>query len=210
MTYVDLLGDPSSFYESSGRPSGVVKPGIVVVILGLTSGLTSYLITSQITTAVSGTVETFLWAGVGVNMVLSIASQVGMWVFVTGVFYTISWYAFDGEGDFHDLFSAVGWGFVPQIPGNLLALFFTYYTLQSVEVPESVSSLQSFAGQVQSHPLMILGSLVSLAFILWSCALWVFAVSRVRNVSLRQATLTVGAPAALFVAYRLFQITSAL
>lgn len=119
------------------------------------------------------------------------------WLLYTVAFHLIS-VVFEGEGGFTRTLALVGWGFVPVLIEAVIDLAIDYYQFQivGVDVPEEVTlgTIQEISQQSQQTELMILSGILGVLATLWSGYLWVYAVKHARNLTRRQATLTVAVP----------------
>ncbi|NLM81743.1 MAG: YIP1 family protein, partial [Candidatus Methanoculleus thermohydrogenotrophicum] len=55
-------------------------------------------------------------------------------------------------------------------------------------------------------PLTQIAGLLGILFILWSANIWIFGLKYARNLSTRDAVLTVGIPAGLYLAYQIYTL----
>ena len=59
---------------------------------------------------------------------------------------------------------------------------------------------------ITENPMMWLSSLIGMLFMLWSANIWVFGLKHARNLSTRNAVITVAIPVAAYLAYSVWQL----
>ncbi|PXF58208.1 MAG: hypothetical protein C4B59_13765 [Candidatus Methanogaster sp.] len=110
------------------------------------------------------------------ELVIGLITPFIWWFLCTGAFYALSAFI-GGVGSFKRVLEFTGYGFIPQI---LSAIFNTViiYTLLPL-----LASLPQF--------IMYVIAVIGLLLLLWSVAIWVFAVKHSRNLSTQYALFIV-------------------
>ncbi len=105
------------------------------------------------------------------------------WFFVTVLFYILSLF-FHGTGTFSRCLEVVGLGFLPQIIGNCVILVITFLF---------------FGAPVMMFYQRIMTMAVLILFGIWSAYCWIYGIKQAQQLSLRNATISVGLPVLIYV-----------
>jgi len=119
----------------------------------------------------------------GIVAIISLLTLFILWLLCTGVFYVISIF-FGGEGSFKRCLEFVGYGFIPLI----VLLWIRPVILLTLPATIDFSSVYSIIG---------------IFLMLWSANIWIFGIKHARNLSVRNALITVGVPVGLYLLYRI-------
>ncbi|RZN31210.1 MAG: hypothetical protein EF813_12555 [Methanosarcinales archaeon] len=119
----------------------------------------------------------------GIVAIISLLVVFIMWLLCTGVFYIISIF-FGGKGSFKRCLEFVGYGFIPMI----VLLWIRPIIVITLPPTIDFSSVYTILG---------------ITILLWSANIWIFAVKHARNLSARNALITVGAPVGLYLIYNI-------
>jgi len=130
-----------------------------------------------------------------------------MWGVVAIVFYALST-AFGGTGSLKRTLEFVGYGYLPQIFGNIVNAAIMYVYVSGVRLPTVTdpAMIAEVTAQLMRDPLVQIAGVVGILFFLWSANIWVFALRYARGLSARNAALTVGIPVALYVLYTAYTL----
>lgn len=209
-----LLSDPDSFFRDRRSDPSLKGPVAVVAALALVSGLAAALqfrVLSQLFADLDA--GTILLVAQVVTLAVSLVGPFVAWLLYAGVFHAIS-VVFSGEGSFSTTLALVGWGFVPSVFGSVVGAAVNVYrfNVRGVEVPAEITqaSMQQFQRQLQSGPLVAVSAAVGILFTLWAAVLWTYAMKHARDLSLRDAALTVALPALVGVALSVRTLLTAL
>ena len=177
-----LLFNPDLFFSEKLKNEVDLKyPALIVlvtsIILILTTSLTSngrslfYVVGSGIVNAYLG------------------------WVFITLIFYLIS-LVFKSSGSFKRTLEFVGYGFVPLIFGHVINLIVRFILRNSYDIShnESTTLFKNYLELLTHNPLLQMATIIGFLFGLWSFYINVYAVMHARNLSKRNAFLTVVIP----------------
>lgn len=211
-TIGELLFRPDAFFSGRMGKEGNLKKAALIVLTGaIFAGVLAYLIGTL-------TAQIFSGVGGGIGEIVAVSSAAGgiltffiSWIMVSAVLFIVSM-VFKGKGKFSDTLSAVGFGALPQVFGAVDSLALAFMYLPRVHVP-SVGSMEN-AEQIQAavrafmhDPAMVeftrLSAVVSALFLVWSSNIWIFGIRDARNLSLRNAVVTVVVPVAIYIAYSL-------
>ncbi len=133
------------------------------------------------------------------------------WIIFTGILYLIS-SLFNSKGSFKRTLEFVGYGFVPQIFGGIVNFFVMYYLLPSVPISSQNPQLfsESFSQALANNPLSFASEIFVILCFLLSANIWTFALVHARNMSTKNAILTVGVPVGLTLAYQIYSLIGGL
>lgn len=202
-----LLFDPNSFFREKARNNVDFKyPVLIILVVAIISMVSSFLVMSQFSGLSPSDAGSYVAAG-------AIVFGIVGWLFVTflywlvlaGIFYLIS-YIFDSKGSFKRTLEFVGYGFLPQIFSGLIGVVITYWLTASMDFslqdPELIS--KSMMEMLSNNPLYYVSQAVGILFLLLSAYIWVFALLHARNLSMKNAIITVGVPVGLYIVYMVY------
>lgn len=187
---VDALTDPASFFEREAADPELRGPTIVVgtvAILGLLAAIPTLQATMA---AVPRGARGFVVVGAIVGMVFGLVVPFVVWLVYALLFYALS-ALFGGEGEFRDLFAMVGWGFGPRALAALVSGVVTFVLLPSGGFGDPAAASQ-FARDVATSPLGLANRVFGLLMTLWAAWVWTHVVAEAREISRRNAAITVG------------------
>ena len=194
-----VLTDPDTFFEDrAAEPQLLVPISIVAayIVLRIAAGLPFILLIE----ADLLLVLSYGIIGLGlVNVVIGFFA----WFIFAGVFQVLS-YLFGGSGSFRRTFTIIGWGFLPLLAGKFLMVIAVSIAAQEAPaIPlqtseQMVKQMRAVTLQYRDGPTILIASLVSAAMSIWSGYIWVFAVKHTRDLSTREALITVVVPGVLF------------
>jgi hypothetical protein len=207
----EMLFRPDTFFRKWSAEEGSLKISAVIVLIGgIISAVFGYLVSSIYANMFAG-------AGEGIASLLGIIGGVSAffgflimwWVVLAGVFFILSRF-FKGEGDFKRVLEVVSFGLIPVIFGSLVSLALSFYYMPQVRVPVLKSltdptAVQSAMQKVLLDPaykeFMLVTAVISVIFIVWSANIWIFGMKYARNLTLKNAALTVGIPVGIYIIY---------
>jgi len=215
---VNILIHPNAFFQDASAEKESLKiPGLIVLILGIISAVSAYLIGSLTAEMMAGIIP-------GMESIIAISTVLGafvgiflFWVIWTGVFYLISSF-FKGQGTFKRSLEFVGYGYLPQIFGVILTILVALQYLPRVVVPRITSAaaqdpqaIIDATNALMHDPAMRemiqVASLISIVFLLWSANIWIAGMKSARQLSDRDAALCVGIPVVAYILYIIFTMT---
>jgi hypothetical protein len=200
---LQVLTNPNGFFKEKITEEIEWKnPLIIMAFMAVVGTITIY--TTMMSTLQSfidmdflGTVGQVIM--VGILAIGSIIGVIFVWILYTGIFYVIS-VIFNGEGDFKRLMEFVSYGFIPNIAGSLVSAYYTSKVFSNIDFA-SVTDPQAMQDMIYADPSMKIATALGIIFTLWSANIWIFGLQYARNLSLKNAAITVGVPIGLSVLY---------
>jgi len=210
--FIRVLLDPGRFFEErmQGEP-GLKIPALIVLVYGLIGAVAAALTVNVIIAILPAEAQAFGAIGVAFAAVSAIVVGFLAWIICAAVFYIVSM-LFRGEGTFTRTLEFTGYGLLPLIFGGIIGSAFSYQIISNLTIPpvtnpEQIAEVsESLAGTIAADPLTQIAGLVGILFVLWSANIWIFGMKYARNLSTRDAALTVGIPVALYIAYILITL----
>ncbi|WP_135362896.1 Yip1 family protein [Halosimplex halophilum] len=194
-----LLTDPDGFFRRQGSDASLKGPLVVilaVVAVDVVAAVLQSRFMSQLFEG-AGAAGGLVTALQAFTYVFVVAGPFVVWLLYAGLFHAIS-VVFGGDGAFSTTLSFVGWGFVPSVVGSVASAAINYYrfNVRGIDVPAEITqeSMQQFNRALQTGPLVALSAAFAIVFTLWSAFLWTFALKHARDLTVRQAALTVAGP----------------
>ena len=203
----NLLFDPNSFFREKSRNNVDFKyPILILLVTAIIAMVSNFLVMNQF----SGLLPSDMSSSIStIAIVFGIAGGlIGTflyWFLLTGILYSIS-YVFDSKGSFKRTLEFIGYGFVPQIFSSLIGVVITYKLTASVDFSSLDSQLitQSMEQMFSNNPLFYTSQIIGILCLLLSAYIWVFALLHARNMSFKNAALTVGIPVGLSIVYQIY------
>lgn len=210
----EVLINPNAFFAARLKEAVRLKvPLLIVLLSGLISGFGAYIIAgvtiemlrealppeAQSIAATVGGISAFVGA---VIMTLL------MWVVFAALFFGISW-LFKGTGSFKRTLEVVGYGYLPTIFSGIIGAVIMYQFVATAQIPyltDPTELAEVVRRWIVENPMMRLSSLIGILFMLWSANIWVFGMKHARNLSIRNAVITVAIPIAAYLAYSVWQL----
>jgi len=211
---LEVLTNPDKFFETRKKGEESLKlPVFVVLISGIIGGISAFLSSSIMIEAMAKTLPpeaqgfmSFMPIGSAIGAV--IASFIA-WLIIAAVFFGISC-IFKGEGKFKRTLEFVGYGYIPTIIGGLISAVLVYNFVTTVHIPPITitdpTEIQEVITPLMKSPMLMLSSVVGILFMLWSANIWVFGLKHARNLSTRNALITVAIPVAAYILYSVYQM----
>lgn len=203
----NLLFDPNSFFREKSRNNVDFKyPVLIILVIAIIAMVSSFLVMKQFSGMFPSDMGSYVSAAaIAFGIVGGLFGTFFYWFILTVIFYSIS-YVFDSKGSFKRTFEFVGYGFAPQIFSGLIGIVITYWLTASVDFssqdPELIT--ETITQMYSNNPLFYASQAVGILFLLLSAYIWVFALLHARNLSIKNAALTVGIPIGLYVIYRVY------
>jgi len=211
---LEVLTNPDKFFETRKKGEESLKlPVFIVLISGIIGGISTFLSSSIMMEAMAKTLPpeaqgfmSFMPIGSAIGAV--IASFIA-WLIIAAVFFGISC-IFKGEGKFKRTLEFVGYGYIPTIIGGLISAVLVYNFVTTVQIPPITitdpTEIQEVITPLMKSPMMLLSSAVGILFMLWSANIWVFGLKHARNLSTRNALITVAIPVAAYILYSVYRM----
>lgn len=210
----EVLINPNAFFVA--RLKDVVRlkvPLLIVLLSGLISGFGAYIIAgvtiemlrealppeAQGIAATVGGISAFVGAVIVTLL---------MWVVFSAIFFAISW-LFKGTGTFKRTLEVVGYGYLPMIFSGIIGAVLIYQFVATAQIPQVTDPAEMaevVTRWITENPMMWLSSLIGMLFMLWSANIWVFGLKHARNLSTRNAVISVAIPVLVYIAYTVWQL----
>lgn len=186
----EALTRPAAFFEAEAEDPGLLQPAIVVGVVAIFGAIASFPTLQTTLGTVPEGAQVFVLVALVFGLLIGLVTPYVIWLVYALLFYGIS-ALFDGEGEFRDLFAMTGWGFAPRIIASLASAAATFILLPSggFQSPEAAAQ---FAQELATSPIGIASEVVGLLMTLWAAWVWTYAVAEARNLSVRDAAITVG------------------
>lgn len=210
--FLRVLLDPGRFFEArmQGEPSLKI-PALIALVIGLIGAVSTIPMMDLTMAMLPAEMQ-----GLGVLM-MAISAAVAFvggflaWIIYGFVFYIVSM-IFKGQGSLKRTLEFTGYGLIPQVLGGIIGTYFSYRLLSGLHIPPMTSPEQmvefseNLVTILTTSPLAQIAAIVSILFIVWSANIWIFGMKHARNLSTRDAVLTVGIPVGLYILYMLITI----
>ena len=209
---LEVLANPNKFFEMRKKGRENLKiPVFIVLISGIIGGISAFLSSSMMIEAMSKTlppeVQSFMsFMPIGSAIGVVVFSFI-IWLIIAAVFFGISC-IFKGEGKFKRTLEFVGYGYIPTIIGGLISAVLLYNFVTTVQIPTITdpTKINEVITPLMKSPMMLLSSVISILFMLWSANIWVFGLKHARNLSTRNALITVAIPVAAYILYSVYRM----
>ncbi|MCW3130954.1 MAG: YIP1 family protein [Methanophagales archaeon] len=211
---LEVLTNPNKFFETRKKGRENLKiPVFIVLISGIIGGISAFLSSSIMMEAMAKTLPP---EAQGFMSFMPISTAIGavifsfiIWLIVAAVFFGISC-IFKGEGNFKRTLEFVGYGYIPTIIGGLISLVLVYNFITTVQIPAITTTdptkIKEVIAPLMKSPMMMLSSAVGMLFMLWSANIWVFGLKHARNLSTKNALITVAIPVAAYILYSVYRM----
>jgi hypothetical protein len=195
----NVLTNPDQFFaELSAKDTKLMTPFIIVLVAAIISAISAAMMMDVITPALPEEAAPLASIIAAIGVVMGLIVMFILWLLYAGAFYVISIF-FSGEGTFKRCLEFTGYGFIPMIVSAAIGLavsIIVYPTIDfSVENPELLKQT------LMQDPLVQASAVVGIFLTLWSANIWIFGVKHARNLSARNALITVGVPVGLYLIY---------
>ncbi len=195
----NVLTNPDQFFaELSERATNMKIPLLIVLVAAIISAISAAMMLIMIAPTFPEEAAAISGMFPAIGAITGLLTLFIMWLLYTGVFYVISIF-FGGEGSFKRCLEFVGYGFIPIIVSSLIGLVIVLTMPPAIDF----SSIDpKFIEQtLMQDPSMQVSAIIGILLMLWSANIWIFAVKHARNLSARNALITVGVPVGLYVIY---------
>lgn len=209
---LEVLTNPNSFFEARMEEEESLKiPALIILISGLIGGISAFLSSSIMMEAMTKTLPpeaqgfmSFMPIGAAIGAV--IASFI-IWLIIAAIFFGIS-YLFKGEGKFKRTLEFVGYGYIPTVIGGLISAVLVYNFVTTAQIPTITdpTKIKEALAPLMKSPMILLSSAIGILFMLWSANIWVFGLKHARNLSTKNALITVAIPVAAYILFSIYQM----
>lgn len=205
MSALQVLTNPEQFFERASDDPRLLPPTAVSVVAAVFSALSVWPFIQALNRGLQADAGAASSIITTTSLVGGLLGPLLLWVILTALFHAISAVFFGGSGEFTTTLAFVGWGNIPAIFSGAFGAAVNYYVYSDLTVP-SISDPQKihhFTQQLRAQPEFQVLTLVGVAFVVWQAFIWTYAIEHARNVTLREAAITVGVPTVLWIAWQL-------
>ena len=209
---IEILTNPDKFFEAKREEEVSLKlPALIVLIIGIISGIGAYFMGGLTAEMLSGTLppeaQGFISFIAISGAIAAVIFSLIFWVVFAAIFYLISC-IFKGEGKFKRTLEFVGYGYIPMIFSGIIGAIFIYYIVSTAQIPvvTDPTMIGKALEPLMKSPMMQLSYAISILFMLWSANIWVFGLKHARNLSTKNALITVAVPVAVYVLWTIYQM----
>lgn len=199
---LEVLTNPGNFFEKKLKEEIDLKPPYAIIsALSLLTVITAFILMEEMMNILfNGMPRNAQQTIIALGLVAIMLTVAIGWVAISSMFYILS-LLFSGKGDFKRILEFVAYGFLPLILSSAINL--VLMICMSLFVDFSTSDLQSIEAVMLSNPYVIASNIISIILSLWSANIWVFAMIHSRNLSVKNALITVGVPIIIYLIYML-------
>ena len=209
---IEILTNPNKFFDAKREAEGSLKiPALIVLIIGIISGIGAYFMGGLTAEMLSGTVppeaQAFLSFIPISSAIAAVIVSFILWVVFAAIFFGISC-IFKGEGNFKRTLEFVGYGYIPMIISGIISAIFIYNIVSTARIPvvTDPAKMAEALEPLLKSPMVQLSYAISILFMLWSANIWVFGLKHARNLSTKNALITVAVPVAVYVLWTIYQM----
>lgn len=205
---LEVLANPGEFFESKMKKEADFKPPVIIIgIMAIISAISAYIVTTKAVASLASGAESYAQIGAIFVAIISIVVVFIMWIIYCGIFYLISM-VFGGQGNFKRVLEFVAYGFLPSILSSVISLILTSKAYSSFDF--SITDPELLQKTMLSDPYIMASSVIGILLTLWSANIWVFAMIHARNLTVKNALITVGIPVGLYLIYMVYTLYQAL
>jgi hypothetical protein len=205
----NLLFDPNSFFREKSRNNVDFKyPVLITLVIAIIAMVSSFLVMNMFRGLLPSDMNSYMSA----TAILfgTIGGLIGAflnWFILAGILYSIS-YVFNSKGSFKRTLEFIGYGFVPITFSSLINAVVMYKLTASVDFSSQDSQFitRGIQQMFSNNPLFYTSQIIGILCLLLSAYIWVFALLYARNMSIKNATLTVSIPVGLYIVYQLYSL----
>jgi hypothetical protein len=193
---LEVLTDPNGFFKrKSNDPIEFKTPLVIILIMAALGAIIAVVTMQNVMRALPEEAAAFASIGMVFGVIGAVLGTLIMWAVYTAIFYVISM-LFNGEGSFKRVMEFVSYGYIPSIIGSIFSVFYTLRAYSNIDFSDP--NLQN---TLMADPTLKIATVVGIIFTLWSANIWIFALAHSRNLSVRNAAITVGVPILIYVLY---------
>lgn len=205
---LEVLTNPDQFFGKKNTEEIDLKtPLAIILVVGLFGAASAVIMVQKVMAGLPDEAASFAWIGGIVGGFSAIIVAFIQWLVYAGVFYLIS-SVFNGDGPFKRVLEFVAYGFIPTAIGSIISMVAMIQALPAIEF--SMDNPELLQEMILSNPLIQASMIIGIILTLWSANIWIFALLHARNLTTRNAVITVGIPIGLFIAYSVYNLIGAL
>ncbi len=201
---LEVLTNPNGFFKNKINEDIEWKnPLMIIGLLAVIGAISAYISVMKVMEFLPDEAAAFAGVGAVFGVIGAIIGSFFMWLLYSAVFYIIS-LLFHGEGNFKRVMEFVSYGLIPSIAGSIISLYFTNKVFSNIDF--TMTDPQLLQEAILSDPSMRIAGILGVIFLLWSANIWIFGLMYSRNLSLKNAAMTVGIPVLIYVLYTLLNL----
>ena len=206
---LEVLGNPGGFFEEKIKEEIDLKPPYAVIgTVTLLILFNAFILMGELMKDLFNDVPTIVQLIViTLGLMIIMASGMMAWLMISGLFYAFSW-PLAGQGKFTRVLEFVAYGFLPFIFSSAISIVLMISMCLLTDF--SMNDPQAIEKAMLKSPYMIVSNAISIILALWSANIWVFAMIHSRNLTVRNALITVGIPIGSYLIYMLYTLYQAL
>jgi hypothetical protein len=207
----NLILNPNLFFsEKSKNDVKLIYPALVIFVNAIFAVITGFLLINKIKEALPSEASSFILIGAAIGAFGGLIGAFANWIILTGIFYLIS-SLFNSEGSFKRTLEFVGYGFVPLIFASFINIFVFYSSISSINLSQDPQLIATqMSNLMSSNPLYRISQIVGILCTLLCANIWIFALLHARNMSFKNAALTVCIPVGLSLIYSIYTLVGGL
>ena len=209
---LEVLTNPNEFFEERMKGEVSLKiPVLIVLISGIIVGIVAFFMWGIIAEMLRGTVPpeaqgfiSFMPIG---SAIFAVIFSLIFWVVFAAIFFGISC-IFKGEGKFKRTLEFVGYGYIPMIFSGIIGAVLLYNFVSTAHIPvvTDPTMIEDALEPLMKNPMRQLSYAIGILFMLWSANIWVFGLKHARNLSTKNAVITVAIPVAAYILFSIYQM----
>ncbi|MDW7730957.1 MAG: YIP1 family protein [Methanolobus sp.] len=200
---LEVLTDPNGFFKRKSNEDIEFKtPLMIIAILAIVGAISAFVVTQGVMEVLPEEAAAFAAIGAAFGAIAAFIMTFIMWIIYTAIFYLISM-IFHGEGNFKRVLEFVSYGYIPTIVSSIIGTYFTSRIYSNIDWSMDPELLQE---ALLSDTSLQISGIIGILFLLWSANIWIFALVHSRNLSVKDASITVGVPILLYILYTLYQL----
>ena len=197
----NVLTNPDQFFaELSAKDTKLMTPFAIVLVAAIIAAISAAMMMDVVTPALPEEAASFAGMIATISVVMGFIVMFILWLLYAGVFYVISIF-FSGEGTFKRCLEFTGYGFIPMIVSAAIGLVVSSIVYPTIDF--SVENPELLKQALIQDPLMQASMIIGIFLTLWSANVWIFGIKHARNLSARDALITVGVPVGLYLIYNI-------
>ncbi len=199
MSIIQILTDPDNFFsEKMQHKVSLGTPILIIALLAILSAVNAMIVAQMIIEVLPAEAAAFAGVGAAIGGVAAFITTIIMWVVYAAIFYGIS-ALLGGAGEFKRVLEFVSYGFIPSMFSGIAGIIAikTSFSVENLMMEDPTMIQQAMLNDPTMKMTMILG----IIFTLWSASIWIFGLVHARNLSVKNALITVGIPIGLYILY---------
>lgn len=199
---IDVLINPDRFFrEKSKKEVSLKMPFLIVLAMAIIAAALSILLLAKVMGVLPKEALPIISIGAAIGTIVGFIGAFLMWMVYAGIFHTIS-IVFKGKGRFKKVFEFVGYGFIPSIISSIIGLVVIIYALPTMNI--SLEDPELMKQTLLDNQYLQMSKIINIIFLLWSANIWIFGIKYARNISTRDAAITVSVPVGIYLSYTLY------